>query len=82
MKKIISIVILTTVAVFAAACADSTSTNTANTTSNKNIVSANSGNSNSMPQGNHRMNEMNGNHSQMGNQQMPKGMNMRAENEK
>jgi hypothetical protein len=72
MKKIIAIVIITTVGVFAAACGNSKTTNTANTTSN-NTANANANASNSMREGDHRGNMMNGNHSQMGNQQMEKG---------
>jgi hypothetical protein len=72
MKKIIATVIIATIGLFVAACAGSTTTNTGNTTSNK--VAANS---NSMDQGDHRGNMMNGNHSQMGDQQMQKGMGMR-----
>ncbi len=69
MKKIIAIVIISTVGVFAAACASGTTTNTTNTTSN-NTANANSNGSNSMREGDHRGNMMNGNHSGMGNRRM------------
>ena len=77
MKKIIAIVIITAVGVFAAACGNTTTTNTANTASNKTTANANSNGSNPMGEGDHRGNMMNGNHSEMGNQQMQKGMGMR-----
>lgn len=79
MKKIIAFVIIATVGVFAAACANTTTTNTANTTSNKNTATTDSNASNPMGEGDHRGNMMNGNHSQMGNQQMQRGMGMRPE---
>lgn len=67
MKKIIALAIIVTVGVFAGACANSTTANTGNTTSNKNAANANS-----MGNGEHRgnMNMMNSNHSGMENRRM------------
>ena len=70
MKKIFALVIITAVGVFAAACANFTTTNTANTNSNNNAVNANSNGSHSMGDGEHRGNMMNGNHSGMDNRRM------------
>ena len=80
MKRIVAILIIAIVTVFAAACANNTATsNTTNATSNKNVANtnANSANSNSTHNDDHRMNMMNGNHSELGNRQMQKGMNMK-----
>lgn len=70
MRKIITLVIITTVGVFAAACTNSTTTNTVNTTSNKNAANSNSNGSHPMGEGEHRGNMMNGNHSGMDNRRM------------
>lgn len=67
MRKIIALVMIATGGLFAAACASNTTTNTVNTTSNKNAPNANS-----MGNGVHRgnMNMMNGNNSGMDNRRM------------
>lgn len=70
MRKIITLVIITTVGVFAAACTNSTTTNTVNTISNKNAANSNSNGSHPMGEGEHRGNMMNGNHSGMDNRRM------------
>ncbi len=69
MKRIIAIVIIATFGVFAVACGNTATTNTTNTTSNT-TANANANGSNSMREGDHRGNMMNGNHSQMGNRRM------------
>ena len=78
MKRIIARIMITTIGVFAAACAGNTTDNVNNSATNKNAAGANSSaNSNST---NRRENEhemMNGEHGGMGNRQMEKGMGTR-----
>lgn len=78
MTKIIALVMIITIGVFAAACTGNTTNNVNNRATNKNATIANnSANSNST---NRRENEhemTNGEHGGMGNRRMEKGMGMR-----